>query len=178
MAYVLEPEIDQPTAELIVQLQLEDAAFYFESSKRKSRHPTSEETAFQLHNEELDGAFQFLADRRMAMSFAAAVQADGQTLANSQIEEDTATKDRDIASHWVENGSPVTLEDPQKESTALDDEILAKLQILYMSGLEGYHAIESVENTSTEIEQPESSTWAAQRNRQLSRQLHRYRKRE
>jgi IBR domain, a half RING-finger domain len=171
MACVLEPGMDLPTADLIVQLQLEDAGLYFGSSKGKSREPTSEEVAFQLQNEELESISQLLMDRRMAMSFAAAVQADGRILADSRIEEDIARKDRNIARHWVEDGTPATSKDPQPESAVLDDEILAKLQILYMSGLQGYHDIENMETANTETEQSESSAWAAQRNRQPPSQI-------
>ncbi|KAH2301911.1 hypothetical protein KXV98_004556, partial [Aspergillus fumigatus] len=144
MAFVLSPEIDQPTADLLIQLQLQDAGLYFESSKGKSRDPTDEELAFQLQNEELEIISQLLADRRMATSFAAAVQADGCIVAVNQVEEDNACKDRDIA-------------------PTLDDETLAKLQILYVSGMEGYHNIGVMGGGDSETEQAESSAWAARR---------------
>lgn len=60
MACIFEPGIDQSTADLIIQLQLQDANLYFESSKGKSREPTDEELAFQLQNEELERSSQFL----------------------------------------------------------------------------------------------------------------------
>ena len=60
MACVLEPGVDQATADLIVQLQLEDAGCYFESSKSRTRELTDEELAFQLQNEELENVSQFL----------------------------------------------------------------------------------------------------------------------
>ena len=167
MACVLELEIDQPTADLIVQLQLQDAGLYFEHSKGKSREPTNEELAFQLQNEELESVSQFLLDRRMAESFATAVQADGRILADNVMEEEITAKDRDIARHWVEDGIPVAAKDLQSslESAGLDDETLDKLQILYVSGLEGYY-INGRETASDETEQAESSVWAARRTRQ------------
>lgn len=137
MACVLEPGVDQATADLIVQLQLEDAGCYFESSKSRTREPTDEELAFQLQNEELENVSQFLVDRRMAMSFAAAVQADGNILDDSVLEEDNAVKDRNIARRWTEDGCSLAPGDHQahpEESTTLDNETLEKLQILYMSG--------------------------------------------
>lgn len=170
MACVLEPEIDQHTADLIIQLQLQDAGLYFESSKGKSREPTDEELAFQLQIEELEGNSQFLFDRRMAISFAAAVQTDGMILADNLAEEENAAKDRDIARHWTEDRFPVTAENPKSSSepTTLDDETLSKLQILYMSGIDGYHDTSSIETTNTEDEQAESSAWAARRNHRSS----------
>lgn len=165
MACVLEPGIDQSTADLIIQLQLEDAGLYFESSKGKSREPTDEEFAFQVQNEELESISQFLLDRRMAMSFAAAVQADGNILDESVLEEENATIDRNIARHWTDNGCSLAPGDHQSDagSTALDDETLDKLQIMYMSGQEGYNNIHGVGIASEETEQGESSAWAAQR---------------
>ncbi|KAE8307822.1 hypothetical protein BDV41DRAFT_553263 [Aspergillus transmontanensis] len=175
MACVLEPGVDQSTADLIVQLQLEDAGFYFESSKGKTREPTDEELAFQLQNEELESVSQFLVDRRMAMSFAAAVQADGNILDDSVLEEKNAVKDRNIAHRWTEDGCSLAPGDHQahpEESTTLDDETLDKLQILYMFGLEGYKNNHGVGIAREETGQAESSAWAAQRSRQ-SIPLHR-----
>ncbi|QMW33268.1 hypothetical protein G4B84_008699 [Aspergillus flavus NRRL3357] len=175
MACVLESGVDQSTADLIVQLQLEDAGCYFESSKGKSREPTDEELAFQLQNEELESVSQFLLDRRMAMSFAAAVQADGNILDDSVLEEENAVKDRNIACRWTEDGCSLAPGDHQahpEESTTLDAETLDKLRILYMSGLEGYKDNHGVGTAREETEQAESSAWAAQRGRR-SIPLHR-----
>ncbi|KAB8267157.1 IBR finger domain protein [Aspergillus minisclerotigenes] len=169
MACLLEPEVDQSTADLIVQLQLEDAGCYFESSKGKTREPTDEELAFQLQNEELESVSQFLLDRRMAMSFVAAVQADGNILDDSILEEENSVKDRNIARRWTEDGCSLAPGDHQahaEESTTLDDETLDKLQILYMSGLEGYKDNHGVRTVREETGQAESSAWAAQRGRQ------------
>ncbi|KAI3056825.1 hypothetical protein CBS147353_11132 [Aspergillus niger] len=131
MACVLDPGIDQSTFDLIVQLQLQETDLYFESSKGKSRDPTDEELAFHLQNEEWENISQYLQDRRMAMSFATAVQADGHVLAETQVEEENASKDRIIARQLMEDGCNVLLSELASESAALDDETLAKLQILY-----------------------------------------------
>ncbi|KAM5432083.1 hypothetical protein MferCBS31731_007584 [Microsporum ferrugineum] len=168
MASILELEADQPTVDLIIQLQLQDAGLYFESRKGKSQELTDEELAFQLQNEEFESMCQFLSDRRMATSFAAAVQADGRVLADNQLEEERAVKDRDIARHLTKDGYPVKAEDRQSnpESVALDDETLAKLRILFVSGSEGYDDANSMETPVDEIGQAESSTHAAKRTRQ------------
>ncbi|KMU86809.1 RING finger protein [Coccidioides immitis H538.4] len=169
MASVPEPEIDQPTADLIVQLQLQDADLYFESSKGKSREPTDEELAFQLQTEEFKNASQFFVDRRMAMSFATAVQVDGPIMVDNFVAEENAMRDRELARYCEENGSPVAAaKDRQSNSEpiALDDETLYKLQILYVTGPGGHCPISGVETTSSESDEAESSTWAARRTRQ------------
>ncbi|KAL2838628.1 IBR finger domain protein [Aspergillus pseudoustus] len=99
-------------------LQLQDADLYFGSSKGKSREPTDEELAFRLQNEEWESISQFVEDRRMAVSFAAAVQADGQILAESQVEEENASKDRDFARRWTDDGCIVPTNDLELESAA------------------------------------------------------------
>lgn len=80
MDCVLEPGFDQATADLIIQLQLEDIGLHAQYSKGKSGDPTDEELAFQLQNVDLESMSQLLFDRRMAMSFATAVQSDAQIL--------------------------------------------------------------------------------------------------
>ncbi|GAA93207.1 hypothetical protein AKAW_11319 [Aspergillus luchuensis IFO 4308] len=107
MACVLDSGMDQPTFDLIVQLQLQETDLYFESSKGKARDPTDEELAFHLQNEEWGNISQYLQDRRMAMSFATAVQADGHVLAETQVEEEIASKDRILARQLTEDGSNV-----------------------------------------------------------------------
>ncbi|KAJ5582136.1 IBR finger domain-containing protein [Penicillium sp. DV-2018c] len=163
------PGLDQATADLIVQLQLEDVGLHTRNSKGKSRDPTDEQLAFQLQNNDLESMSQLLSDRRMAMSFAAAVQADARILANSQVEEENIAKDRDIARHWTENGGFPTaangsLSNPESttlDDDTLDDETLSKLQLLYVSGIGDYPSVDSDDESSTEGEQAESSAWAA-----------------
>ncbi|KAJ9477880.1 hypothetical protein VN97_g13196 [Penicillium thymicola] len=169
MAHML--ELDQPTAELIVQIQLQDAGLFSEISKGKSRDPTDEELAFQLQNEQLEAISNFFKDRRMAMSFAATVQADGRILAQTQVEEESASQDRSIAHRWMDDEHLVSGNDFEEETSGLDDETLAKLEILYVSGLEGYYHTEDGGMTGAETEQAESSAWAARRLRQPRSQI-------
>ncbi|KAJ6113507.1 hypothetical protein N7523_006824 [Penicillium sp. IBT 18751x] len=98
---------------------------------------------------------------RMAMSSAAAVQADGRIMAENQVEEQNASKDRHIARQWTEDRCLVSSDDFEPKSAALDDETLTKLQILCKPGMEGYHNIGGVGTADAEIEQAESSAWAA-----------------
>ncbi|KAJ5873615.1 IBR finger domain protein [Penicillium subrubescens] len=176
MDCVFEPGFDQATANLIIQLQLEDVSLLAEYSKGKCREPTDEELAFQLQNDELKSMSQLLFDRRMAMSVATAVQADAQILVDSQVEEDEIARDGDIARHWTENGErSVAAKDllSNSGSTALDDETLSKLQILYVSGIEGYQRFDHLDETGSEREQAESSAWADRRIRQTPSRIHR-----
>ncbi|KAJ5950269.1 uncharacterized protein N7479_008682 [Penicillium vulpinum] len=164
MACIL--EVDQPTAELIVQIQLQDASSYSGTSKGKSRDPTDEELAFQLQMELLEVVSHTLQDRRMAMSIAAAVQVDGRILAETQVEEESASKDRLVARQCMDGEILIPPNDFEPETTCLDDETLEKLQFLYVSGLEGYHSIEDGGMIDTETDHAESSAWAARRSHQ------------
>jgi hypothetical protein len=60
MACIL--EVVQPTAELIVQIQLQGACSYSETSKGKSRDPTDEGLAFQLQKEQLEAVSHTVKD--------------------------------------------------------------------------------------------------------------------
>lgn len=164
MAFVLGPEIDEASASAIIQLQLEDAELYFASSKGKSREPTSEEQAFRMQDEELKAVSQMLLDRRMAESVAAAVQADGQILANSIAVEETPPNDGNIARRWTEDEFPAgeMTDQSRLDLSELDYETLEKLQV-YVSNLLISIATSSVETFSEERETGESSAWAAQR---------------
>ncbi|PYH29936.1 BRcat and Rcat domain-containing protein [Aspergillus neoniger CBS 115656] len=163
MACVLDPGIDQPTFDLIVQLQLQETDLYFESSKGKSRDPTDEELAFHLQNEEWRNISEYLQDRRMAMSFATAVQADGHVLAETQVEEENASKDRIIARQLTEDRCNVLPSELESESAALDDETLAKLQILYVNNMEDYSFTGDLDTGESQNECAESSARAIQR---------------
>lgn len=158
MAY--DPEnIDQETADLILQLQLEDASLYFETSKGKSRELTDEEIAFWMQQEDLQNTSNLAKDKRMAISFYFAVQADGQAIADSEMEDKIAARDRELARNWRNDDQPVTKEtQPGIDPDYLDDEILEKLQALYMSGFCGYFKADVASS-----DHAESSTWAAKR---------------
>ncbi|KAL4868640.1 hypothetical protein BDV12DRAFT_197161 [Aspergillus spectabilis] len=104
------------------------------------------------------------------MSFAAAVQTDGRILAETQVDEETASQDRRIARQWTQDGYVVSLNNFGSEPAALDDETLTKLQILYVSGMDGYRDLEVMNTADTKTEQAESFAWTARRTDQsLSR---------
>ncbi|GKZ19799.1 hypothetical protein AbraCBS73388_004787, partial [Aspergillus brasiliensis] len=163
MACVLDPGIDQPTFDLIVQLQLQETDLYFEYSKGKSRDPTDEELAFHLQNEEWGNLSQYLQDRRMAMSFATAVHADGHVLAETQVEQENALKDRLIARQLMKGGCNALPIELESESATLDDETLAKLQILYVNDMEDCGFTGDLDTRESENECAESSARAIRR---------------
>ncbi|KAJ5135251.1 uncharacterized protein N7515_004529 [Penicillium bovifimosum] len=155
--------MDQLTAELIVHLQLEDACSCSETFKGKSRGPTDAELAFQLQKEQLEAVSHTLKDRRMAMSFAAAVQADGRVLAETQEQEEIAFKDRLVARQWVDGERLVSPNDPEPQTAGLDDETLKKLEALYVSGVKGFFDWDHGDTAGSEADHAESSAWAARR---------------
>lgn len=68
-------DVDEVTANLIIQLQLYDVDFFSFSSKGKAREDeTSDKSlAFQLQKQELENISLFLSDKRMTQSIADAV---------------------------------------------------------------------------------------------------------
>ncbi|PWY65969.1 IBR finger domain-containing protein [Aspergillus heteromorphus CBS 117.55] len=158
MAGILQLEMDQASADLIIQLQLEDASEFFRASKGKSRDQTDEELAFRLQTEELEDTDRLFYDRRMATSMAAAVRADGKILAEVS-EEDQGTAGNGMASHGQSS----------LERTILDEETLWKLQIQYISGWEeGYNDASDIEDEDSNIGLAESSNMAARRHTRSS----------
>ncbi|KAL4928758.1 BRcat and Rcat domain-containing protein [Aspergillus undulatus] len=172
MTGIPDADIDQGTADLIIQLQLEDVGVFFEISKEKFRESTDQEVAFKLQNEELEGVFHFLNNRRMTMSMAAAVQTDGQVIVNNVVEKKTAINDRDLARNWTRDGQPATAQEAQPsadiESDYLDDEILTNLQALHMSGDNGFYVTDDAGS-----DHAESSAWAAKGAPSTSTPMHR-----
>lgn len=160
--------LDQQTAELILQLQLQDAEVYFSSSKGKGREGdvSDESFAFELQRQEIEAMSGFCTDNRMARSMACAVVTDGQFLTDSLSQEDTAARDREIA-HQLSNGiSPSNTDNHARntEAETLDNELLEKLRVLYISGFDdSSHDDPADELESAAGHHPESSAWAASR---------------
>ncbi|KAL4800907.1 hypothetical protein BDV19DRAFT_396342 [Aspergillus venezuelensis] len=165
-----EPDIDQATADLILQLQLEDVSLYYVTSRGKSREPTDEEIAFRMQQENFHNTSSLAKDKRMALSFSFAVQADAQAIADSEAEEKVAARDRELARNWRDDSQPVTTEEPQPgiDPDYLDDDILEKLQALHMSTVIGCY-----EEDNTNLDHAESSAWAAKRGSDKSTPMHR-----
>lgn len=171
MACVYEAPIltlDQQTAELIFQLQLQDAEMYFSSSKGKGREGdvSDESLAFELQRQEIEAMSKFCTDSRMARSMACAVMTDGQALTDSLLEEDTAAQDRQIA-HQLSDGIYPSSKDNHKHNTEADtfeNELLEKLRVLYISGFDDSSHNDLVDELDyAASHRPESSAWAASR---------------
>ncbi|RAO73124.1 uncharacterized protein BHQ10_009136 [Talaromyces amestolkiae] len=88
------------------------------------------------------------------------------------VQEETATRDRDIARRWTDGKLPVVKDTTKlsQDSYGLDDDTLENPQMLYVSGLQS-----SFDTTTLEIvsEAGKSSTSAAQRAPQRISPLHR-----
>jgi hypothetical protein len=157
--------VDEQTAHLIIQLQLQDADLYSSSSKGKAREgeASDESISFQLQKQELENMSLFLSDRRMTQSIADAVQTDGPILVETLSQEDIAARDRGLARRFTEGAELSNVDYPvtRSGSQLLDDELLAKLQVLYVSGFE--ETRQNLPEDQNKDEQAESSTWAATR---------------
>lgn len=153
--------VDEQTADLIIQLQLQDADLYSSFSKGKSREGemSDESLAFQLQKQELESISLLRTNDRMARSIAFAVQADGQLLMETVSQEEIATRDHCIARQLTDGVAPSNMDYPggDTEAQSFDNELLEKLRVLYVSGLE------DAQQDLADGEQAESSTWAAGR---------------
>ncbi|CZT06991.1 related to IBR finger domain protein [Rhynchosporium agropyri] len=163
--------LDQQTADLILQLQLEDAEVYFSSTKGKGREGevSDEMLAFELQRQEIENMSLFRTDNRMARSMGSAVVSDGELLSDAWFLDDIAARDREIA-HQLDRGIETSDAELLRGSTIiLDDETLEKLRLLYVSGFDDSPSDDDDRDfQSVAGDQPESSTWAASRSGKLS----------
>jgi hypothetical protein len=88
--------MDDLTAALVIELQLEDAETVSSSFKGKAHEGTlsDAELALELYKQELKRNASIFSDRRMTRSIALAVQTDGNVLAESMSQEQSAARDR------------------------------------------------------------------------------------
>lgn len=156
--------VDDESAKAAIRLQLQDAQRYASSCKGKGREgeESDESLAFKLQTQELENFPLFCADNQMARSMASAVYADGPLVAEIQSQEETATGDRGIALNDAQASSDV-VEGNVEEEPPLDDELLEKLRVLYISGLEDLKDQNDQKKDSLDEAEAESSTCAARR---------------
>ena len=163
--------LDQQTAELIIQLQLEDAEVYFSSAKGKGRagEVSDEMLAFEMQRQEIENISLLCTDNRMARSMGSAVVSDGQLLSDAWFLDDIAARDREIA-HQLDSGIETSDAELLRGSTGiLEDETLEKLRLLYMSGFDNSPSDDDDRNfQSVAGDRPESSARAASRSGKLS----------
>ncbi len=160
-------EIDDATAELILQIQLADLEDLKDSRLGKQREHTADdsEIATRLLEESLGDVQSQLADRRMTKSIAQAVQADGATLTRNFVEEENAGGGHALA-HPL-NGSNVT-SDLAQEPQQVDDTVLSIRVGRFVSEDLGEQFARNLPNNSAkgssedEVE-AEGSAWSASR---------------
>lgn len=157
--------MNDETARLIFQLQLEDIQEVSSNSKGKQRagEISDFEVAMSYYKIELESGTTLVSDRHMCMSIAEAVRRDGELVNELRAQEERAVADRAIAigSQGGNNPLPHTTngepQGPQGEEDSLHDDLLEKLAAMYIFGPECDIDPDSEEN------QPESSVWAASR---------------
>lgn len=159
-------ELDDATATLILQLQSEDIEELLSAKKGKGRDGdvSDPDLALAAYQQELQEMKTILADRSMGRSLTRAVITDAALLNESLMEESAAARDRTLAHSLA--GLKASSATPQQTTPAshLDDEFLARLTALYVSGCENEG--DALEDTvqSDGPAAAESSAWAASRN--------------
>ena len=155
--------MDEHTAALILQLQLADLEDVMSSGKGKGREDqaSDQDIAISAYRQEVETRLSLLADRRMTESIAKAVQTDGPLVKRSQIE----ARDHDLALHLQDGQAHPQDHDAQHDnitidSGGLDDELLTKLEMMYVSDMPPIEAGESFlyeDDYSEELAGPSTS---------------------
>lgn len=109
-------ELDEQTARLIAQLQLEDLNEM--SSNAKVKHPEDRLDDFDYALAIYENDLKAVADREMAQSIAHAVRADGQLIKHAIAEEQQASQDRRMALEALGTAAPAF---PMIEGGAVND---------------------------------------------------------
>lgn len=170
-------DLDFETADLILQLQLEDVEHVRDRAKGKQREgtePDDSQQALAMMESDLQSMRSLIADRHMSRSIAAAVLADRPAIEESIREEEIAHRDRIMAQRL--NGSDFTdTTQDQPESGEIKDSLLSKLAGMYMcEDDETLSVIAGLSNEVSDIEdgtsRAESSTQASSR-RSESREI-------
>lgn len=182
--------MDEQSAALVLQLQLEDIANIFATAKGKGRadDSTADDAAYalQLHQQELETSMVILEDRKMCQSIARAVQDDQHILAREAEAEAVAVRDRRLA-HQMEDQPDAAAaagsigfpgfrpggegEEGIPDRAVAQCENLAKLTALYVSEADGAAMLSSGwfldDDNDDDDDEPkgESSSRAAKRQR-------------
>jgi hypothetical protein len=124
--------MDDLTAALVIELELEDAETVSSSFKGKAHEGTlsDAELALELYKQELKRNASIFSDRRMARSIALAVQTDGNVLAESMSQEQSAARDRDMACGLSGTRVSSSVKPWTVTSEEMDEELLAKFAAL------------------------------------------------
>ena len=148
---------------LILRLLQQDSEEAQPASTHKGKQPDGTESdaqvAFKLFQTELQEAEAVSADRRIARSIQNAIQADRDALLESQTEEQVAEDD---------GSTSPSLANGRTQNSTHDNELIETLEHLYVNGIGN---TESDSDSTTALDQPEGSAWAA--SRQVNRAQHR-----
>ena len=150
-------DLDEATADLIIQLQLDDLEDLHDSRSGKEREGTTLDAnvATDLLKRNLEEARSQLSDRRMTKSIAEAVHADAGILTNNTLEEENTSDDRfEVA----------------QSSTTVDEALLPILAGRYVSEHIGEQlaldqSSSSIQDPTEDDDEAEGSKWAASRHR-------------
>jgi hypothetical protein len=174
-------DVDDQTADLILQLHLADLAELEERSSGKQREGvvSDAQIAARVFAEDVKSLKTILEDQRMSRSIARAVQHDAQAISQFVREEEVASQDRNIA-HGVSGSRSGT----RHESTNADDQggladgDLARLAAIYVSEDMGEEMMKKLaagneggDNGDEDEVQAEGSAWASSRKTQNRSQL-------
>lgn len=156
-------ELDDATASLIFQLQLQDLEELSKRSKGKQREdaPADDFTlAASLYRAELASTISTISDSKMSRSIANAVRSDGELISAFNEQEHRAAADRQVALRLAKDKKAKARNNTdvpgpaEAECGPYDAELLDKFAAMYLFG----EGDDDVGGT-----RPESSSWAAGR---------------
>lgn len=157
--------LDDATAALALQLQIQDVAELSSTSKGKSREGehSDAELAISIYESELEERNTVLADHRLARSLTRAVLSDEAIITESLTAENVATRDRALAQNLAGAANPFAANTTADDK--VDDSLIARLTALYVSGRnsddDNLEDASQADDTAGE----ESSAWAVARAR-------------
>ncbi len=158
-------EPDEATAALILQLQNEDIEELLNASKGKGRDGefSDADLAVATYQQELQMMSIIVADHCMSRSLTRAVIRDGALLNNTLAEENTAASDRTLAQLLAGFTAPSTAPIQTTAADDLDDDSIARLAGLYVSGWNSEDGVSEDTLDSDGSAAAESSAWAVSR---------------
>jgi len=163
--------IDEATARLIIQLQLEDSEVLASTLDRKGKARegdlTDSQVALQIYRDDMKRNDKLIQDRQMTKSIAHACQTDGNIIAASHSQEHTAASDHEMACRL--SGQPVTkpVDRWTVPAEEMDEELMAKLRALYVASPNEIISSTHIEDIGlmpgSESNEAESSAWGSSR---------------
>ena len=127
--------MDDITASLILELQLEDVDELIDSDKGKQAEGSLADAdhALGVYKEELQRLETILSDRRMGRSISEAVERDAEHIRTARVEEQNAIRDRRLAcSFWGVGDTHKLIGDPDAY-VDVDDQLVQQLSFLNIS---------------------------------------------